>query len=306
MEETLKPITDHLDEFIRLMTTPIFSISNSKISLSSMIFSIVIIFISVKIAKYAGRILNRALTERNVDSGVRDSLEKFFRYTLIVIGILFSMDNLGISINSLAAVGAVLMVGIGFGLQNIAQNFISGLILLIERPIKVGDIVNVGNTSGRILDIRVRSTVIQTRDNATIIVPNSKFVSEEVTNESYLGEKIRYHIGVGVAYGSDIEKVKAALCNAAGSDDRVLKDPPPRALLVEFGDSAINFDLRFWSEDIWHIEQVSSDIRCTIGKLFKDELIDIPFPQRELSIKAETLEKWSAAVSKSTGNSTGK
>lgn len=290
MEESLKPITEHLDEFLKLMTTPIFTISNSKISLSSLVISLIIILISIKLAKYAGRLLSRTLTQRGVDSGVRDSLEKFFRYTLIVIGILFAMDNLGISINSLAAVGAVLMVGIGFGLQNIAQNFISGLILLIERPIKVGDIVNVGSTSGKILDIRVRSTIIQTRDNATIIVPNSKFVSEEVTNESYLGEKIRYHIGLGVAYGSDVEKVKNVLCKAALSDPRVLKDPPPRALLVEFADSSLNFDLRFWSEDIWHIEQVSSDIRCTIGQLFHQEQIQIPFPQRDLNIKTEALE----------------
>ncbi len=291
MEENFKPIVDHFEDFLKLMTTPIFTVSGSKVSLSSLVFSLVIVFLSVKLAKYAGRLLNRTLTERNVDSGVRDSLEKFFRYTLILIGILFAMDNLGVSINSLAAVGAVLMVGIGFGLQNIAQNFISGLILLIERPIKVGDIVKVGSTSGKILDIRVRSTVIQTRDNSTIIVPNSKFVSEEVMNESYLGEKIRYHIGVGVAYGSDIVKVQQTLCKAAASDDRVLKDPPPRALLVAFADSSINFDLLFWSEDIWQIELVSSDIRCTIAELFKNEAIDIPFPQRELKFKPETIER---------------
>lgn len=291
MEESLQPLVEYFKDFTSLMTTPIFTISGSKITLTNLFISIVIIFISAKVAKYTGRILNRTLADRNVDSGVRDSLEKFVRYSMVVIGILFSMDNLGVSINSLAAVGAVLMVGIGFGLQNIAQNFISGLILLIERPIKVGDIVKVGNTSGRVLDIRVRSTVIQTRDNVTIIVPNSKFVSEDVTNESYLGDKIRHHIPVGVAYGSDIEQVKKALCDAASKDDRVLKDPAPDALLTEFADSSINFDLRFWSHNIWEIEVVSSDIRCSIGKLFADHKIEIPFPQRDLNIKSETFDK---------------
>lgn len=295
MEESLKPITEHLKEFLALVTTPIFTVSGSKISLSSLFISVVIVFVAIKLAKYVGRILNRTLADRNVDSGVRDSLEKFVRYALIVIGILFAMDNLGVSINSLAAVGAVLMVGIGFGLQNIAQNFISGLILLIERPIKVGDIVKVGNTLGRVLDIRVRSTIIQTRDNVTIIVPNSKFVSEEVTNESYLGDKIRHHIAVGVAYGSDVDKVKALLCQAASEHDQVLKDPEPNVLVMDFGDSAIQFDLRFWSTNIWQIEVISSDIRCSISRMFRDEKIEIPFPQTDINFKPENLEKFKEA-----------
>lgn len=291
MEESLKPITDQIKDFIALVSTPIFTLSGSKISLMSLALSLLIILASIQVAKYVGKLLNSALKSRSVDSGVRDSLEKFVRYLIIVIGILFSMDNLGVSINSLAAVGAVLMVGIGFGLQNIAQNFISGLILLIERPIKVGDIVEVGDTSGRVLDIRVRSTIIQTRDNVTIIVPNSKFVSEDVTNETYLGEKIRNHIRVGVAYGSDIEVVKAALCQAAMEHDAILKTPAPDALLEDFGDSSLNFNLRFWCTDNWQIELVSSEVRCTIDKLFKEKNIEIPFPQRDVNFKIAQLEK---------------
>lgn len=299
MEESLKPITEHLKEFLALITTPIFTVSGSKVSLSSLIVSIIIIFVAIKLAKYIGRLLNSTLADRNVDSGVRDSLEKFVRYSVIIIGILFSMDNLGISINSLAAVGAVLMVGIGFGLQNIAQNFISGLILLIERPIKVGDIVKVGNTSGRILDIRVRSTVIQTRDNATIIVPNSKFVSEEVTNESYLGEQLRHRISVGVAYGSDVDKVKALLSKAAMEQGDVLHKPAPNVLLKDFGDSSIQFDLCYWTTNIWQIESISSDIRCNIGRLFHDEKIEIPYPQRDINFKTGSIEKLKAALNPS-------
>lgn len=272
--------------FLQALNTPILSISGSKISLSSIIASIIMLVVAIKVAKYIGRLVNHTLQNRSVDSGVRDSLEKFVRYTVIVIGVLFSMDNLGISINSLAALGAVLMVGIGFGLQNITQNFISGLILLIERPIKVGDIVKVGNASGRVLDIRVRSTVVQTRDNVTIIVPNSKFVSEEVTNDSYLGQKIRHHIRVGVAYGSDVKKVKDILCKAAVINDSTLNDPPPEAFFEDFGDSSLNFDLRFWSADIWHIERISSDLRCDIDRMFREAGIEIPFPQRDVHIKS--------------------
>ncbi|MCC6137309.1 MAG: mechanosensitive ion channel [Bdellovibrionaceae bacterium] len=291
MEESLKPLTEHLKEFLSLINTPLFSISGSKISFMSLGLSLLIIILAAKIAKYVGKILNRTLEIRSVDSGVRDSLEKFVRYLIIVVGILFSMDNLGVSINSLAAVGAILMVGIGFGLQNITQNFISGLILLIERPIKVGDIVKVGDTSGKVLDIRVRSTVIQTRDNVTIIVPNSKFVAEDVTNESYLGEKVRHHIRVSVSYGSDVKMVQDTLCSAAHSNENVLKTPAPIVLLEDFGDSTLNFDLRFWCNDIWHIERISSDIRCEIDKLFREKNIEIPFPQRDLNFKFSQIEK---------------
>jgi small-conductance mechanosensitive channel len=285
MNEQLEALFVHLKEVFSTLSTPLFTISNTKISVTSILISIAVIVFAFQIAKYTGRLLNSALKSRSVDSGVRDSLEKFVRYVIIILGVLFAMDNMGVSINSLAAIGAVLMVGIGFGLQNITQNFMAGLIILIERPIKVGDIVNVGNTSGRVLDIRVRSTVIETRDNVTIIIPNSKFVSEEVTNDSYSGQTIRHHIRVGVAYGSDVEKVKKLLCTAGANHEKTLKNPPPAALLEDFGDSSLNFDLRFWCSDIWHMEKISSDIRCDIDRLFRENNVEIPFPQRDIHIK---------------------
>lgn len=192
---------------------------------------------------------------------------------------------MGVSISSLAAVGAVLMVGIGFGLQNLTQNFISGIILLVERPIKVGDIIKVGTTSGKVVDIRVRSTVVQTRDDVTIIVPNSKFISEEVVNDSYSGKVIRQHLRVGVGYGSDVDKVQHLLCEAAMKHPKVLHEPKPKALFEDFGDSSLNFDLRFWSSEIWLIETVTSEIRKSILNEFRKENIEIPFPQRDVHIK---------------------
>lgn len=282
--EDFGSILRQFNEFLLVLGRPLFQISGNKISVLSVVSSVVVIYVTLKGAKILGKLSNRFLMNKAVDSGVRDSIEKFIRYLLTALGILFALDNLGISISSLAAFGAILMVGIGFGLQNITQNFISGIIILIERPVKVGDIIRVGSTSGRILDIRVRSTLIQTRDEVTIIVPNSKLISEEVINDSYSGQKIRQHIKIGVAYGSDVKLVKDLLQKAALSHDKVIREPAPAALFEDFGESALKFDLRFWCSDIWKLAQISSDIRTEIDALFREAKIAIPFPQRDIHI----------------------
>jgi small-conductance mechanosensitive channel len=285
MDHDFETIIEQVKSFWSLLQEPLLQLNNSKISISSILVSIVIVVLTFLFSKRAGKFISQILKNKGVDSGVRDSIEKFSSYLIIAVGILFSLDNLGVSINSLAAVGAVLMVGIGFGLQNIAQNFISGIIILIERPIKVGDIIKVGSASGRVIDIRVRSSIIQTRDEVTIILPNSKLISEEVISDSYSGQRIRQHVKVGVAYGSDVEKVKALLVQAALSQPKVLNDPAPSAIFENFGESSLDFDLRFWCTDIWFMEVTSSDIRCKIDNLFRENKIEIPFPQRDLHLK---------------------
>jgi len=285
VDSSWKLIAEQVEKVLTFLSEPMLRISEAKISVISILISLLVILASVRVAKMLGQLVNSALKKRGVDSGVRDSLEKFVRYGTIALGVLFSLDNLGVSFNSLAALGAVLMVGIGFGLQNITQNFISGIILLIERPVKVGDIVKVGSSTGRIVDIRVRSTLIQTRDDITIIVPNSRFVSEEVINDSYTGQKIRQHVRVGVAYGSDVPKVKSILLKVASAHPKVMADPKPIVVFEDFGDSSLDFDLRFWCADLWEMDNVNSDIRCEIDRLFREEKVEIPFPQRDLHFK---------------------
>lgn len=269
----------------QFLNSPILALKGTTISLSSIALAFVTIWISFRIANFLGRMLNGALEKKAVDSGVRDSLEKFLRYLVIVIGILFAADIMGFSLSSLAALSAILMVGIGFGLQNITQNFISGIILLIERPVKVGDIVKVGDVTGKIFDIRVRATVIQTRDDISIIVPNSKFIAEEVVNQSFLGQRIRKHVRVGVAYGSELKVVQATLLKVAADHPEILDDPEPTVIFENFGDSSLEFDLRFWSSSLWDIERICSDIRFAIDEAFRIQKIQIPFPQRDLYVK---------------------
>lgn len=276
----------HFQTIISFLKEPIFQIHGSKVSLFHIIISILVFSLSFKLARFIGRILDRYLVKKSVDSGVRDSIEKFVKYFVVMIASIFSLDNLGLPMSSLATFGAVLMVGIGFGLQNITSNFISGIIILIERPIKVGDIVKSGNFSGRVIDIRVRSTVIRTRDDISIIIPNSKLVSEEVINESYSGENIRQHIRLGVAYGSDLDLVISILTQCALSRPEVLIDPPPIVVLEDFGASSLDLDLRFWCSDIWKTERVAGEIRLEINRKFNENGVVIPFPQRDVNLKS--------------------
>jgi small-conductance mechanosensitive channel len=278
-------VNTYFQTIYQALETPVFQVHGSKILLLHILISFVVFSFSFKISSFLGRMANRYFDKKSVDTGVRDSIEKFVKYFVIMIAAIFSLDNLGISMSSLATFGAVLMVGIGFGLQNIASNFISGIIILIERPIKVGDIVKSGNFSGRVMDIRVRSTVIRTRDDVSIIIPNSKLVSEEVINESYSGENIRYHVRVGVAYDADVDVVIRNLKECAMEQSEVLRDPPPIVVLEEFGPSSLNFDLRFWCSNIWMMEMIAGEIRLSINKKFNAAGIVIPFPQQDVYLK---------------------
>ena len=194
-----------------------------KVSVISILTAILIFFLSSYLSKLTERFVHRSLRETHLDTGVRGSLATISRYIVLVIGIFVTLDTVGISLNSLAAIGAVLMVGIGFGLQNIAQNFISGLIILLERPIKVGDLVQVKDITGRIESIGSRATILRTRDDISVIVPNSQFIAEQVVNESFSGDQMRIHIAIGVAYGSDTKKVEQILTDIAKQHQELSK-----------------------------------------------------------------------------------
>jgi small-conductance mechanosensitive channel len=282
----MKELQTYWESIWSVISTPLFKVGDSTITISSVLIAFIILLFSLYLAKMAEKVVSRSLSKRKIDRGVRGSIERFSRYTVVLIGSLVSLDTMGVSISSLAAVGAVLMVGIGFGLQNLTQNFISGIILLMERPIKNGDIIKVGDQMGRVLDIRVRSTIVLTRDDVALIVPNSLLVSEVVTNESYTEERIRIHVKVGVAYGSDTEKVCKNLLEAANECEKVLKTPPPQVVFADFGDSALNFDLRIWIGDLWTSDLIRSEIRFSIDKKFKEAGIVIAFPQMDLHFKS--------------------
>lgn len=273
-----------------LFSTPIFQMGGNSISVFSIILACGLLWSSFVLGKAGERLIQKALADQDIDPGVKSSIERFSRYLIIIIGIWIALDSVGINLNSLAAFGAVLGVGIGFGLQNITQNFISGIIILLERPIKKGDMVEVKGVRGKVLDIQARSTLVLTRDDVVIIVPNSQFISEQVVNDSFSGEKIRLSLSVGVAYGSDVELVKQTLTDIAYRNAKVLNQPHPKVLFTGFGDSALDFELRVWVDDLWDRELVLSDLRFELDTAFREHKISIPFPQRDIHLVSSNIE----------------
>ena len=269
-----------------VLTVDLFEISGQKVTLFSIVMAGVIFYLSTLLSRWAERGVDRILIDKkDLDRGVKDSIRTFTRYTVLITGALVTLDTVGISMSSLAAVGAVLMVGIGFGLQNITQNFISGIIILLERPIKVGDLIRVKDISGKVTEIGARSTLVTTRDDVAIIVPNSQFISEQVVNESLSGDKIRVKLKVGVAYGTDPRKVEKILMEVAKETDHILSYPAPRVFFTNFGDSSLDFALSLWITDNWNFEGILSDMRFRVSEIFKEENIEIPFQQIDLKVK---------------------
>jgi small-conductance mechanosensitive channel len=192
----------------------------------------------------------------------------------------------GIDLNSFALLAGALGVGIGFGLQNIVNNFISGLILIFERPIQIGDAVQVEELSGRVTHIGIRSSTIKTWDGAEVIVPNGNLISNKLINWTLSDQRRRIEIKVGVAYGTDVSLVMETLLECAKQNEKIIEYPAPSVLFEDFGDSSLNFELRCWTSDFASWIEIRSDLRVAIDNAFKEKNIEIPFPQRDLHLKS--------------------
>ncbi len=228
---------------------------------------------------------NKILPQTRIAPGLADSIRTSVGYSGLVIAIASALSVLGINLTSLAIVAGALSVGIGFGLQNIFNNFVSGLILLIERPIQAGDWIIIDGVEGHVKKIRVRATEVQTLDRATVFVPNSDLIAHAVTNWTYSSRMGRLIVPIGVAYGSNTKLVRELLLSIAQEHPQVVKSPAPQALFLEFGDSALNFELRCVLRDMESRFQVTSDLCFEIDHRFREAEIEIPFPQRDLHLK---------------------
>ncbi len=236
----------------------------------------------------------RSLLQRRVfprlglTEGVSAAVGALIGYAILFVGVLVILPVMapGFNINTLVVVLGALSFGVGFGLRNVADNFFSGLILLIERPVKVTDRIEVAGTFGTVVEIRARSTTVRTNDNIDIIVPNSQFISNQVTNLSYHDKKVRFKIPVGVHYDSDVELVQKALLEAGAECGDVLKDPAPAVRLIGFGDSSVDFELRVWTDSLYDRPKLLfSNVNFLIWKKFKKYGIQIPYPQRDIYVK---------------------
>ncbi len=260
-------------------------IAGLSLSVGLIVLALFALYLAASISWFLRAFLEAEVFPRNqVDQGAGDAIKKLLHYFLILLGFLVSLSLVGIDAKSFFVFGGALGIGIGFGLQNIVNNFISGLILLFERPIKIGDMVVVENESGRVRKIGLRSTVIETFDRAELIVPNSQFISQKVTNWTFSNPLARIRISVGAAYGTDIPLVLGILKEVALANPLVLKSPQPLALFVRFGESSLDFELHVWIADVADRLSVTSELGQAIAGSFRDAGIEIPFPQREVHI----------------------
>src|SRR6266702_2398490 len=236
-------------------------------------------------------LFNRLLAQSGLDRSLQYAIAQVVSNIVLVVGIFFVLENAGIHLAALAVFAGAVGVGVGFGLQNIASNFISGLVILAERPITIGDRIEVAGIAGQVEHIRARSTVIRTNDNIMMIVPNTKFIDSPVTNWTYGDRRVRFRIPVGVAYGSDVNKVREVLLEVADENSHTLKEPAPSVFLEKFGDSSIDFKLVAWSREMSHRpRRFRSDLNYLIYKHLTAAGIEIPNPQRDLHIRSGTLK----------------
>ena len=234
------------------------------------------------------RLFYRQGNKKHVEIGQWNAIFKIIKYFIWIGAILICFDTVGIKITFLLASSAALLVGLGLGLQKIFQDIVSGFALLFEGIIKIDDIVELeNNIVGRVLDIGLRTSKIETRDDIIMIIPNSKFISDIVINWSHREKNTRFNVKVGVAYGSDVEKVTSVLLECATSHKKISVSPVPFVRFNDFGDSSLDFELFFWTTDSFRVENIKSDLRYKINEQFARNGIQIPFPQRDVYIKSK-------------------
>lgn len=250
-------------------------------------------FTAVVVAVLFGSYLVRKTTEQKLlvktglDPGARYAVARLLYYVLLAVGLVAALQTTGLELSSLTVAVGALSVGIGFGLQNIVNNFVSGLILLFERPIQVGDWVEVGGASGRVTQIGARSVTILTGDSISVLVPNADFLSNQVINWSHGNPEVQVRVPVGVAYGTDLDHATEVLLRVARRSELVLASPQPQVQVSSFGDSAVNLDLAVWIDiRVTVAGRVRSDLNRDIYAEFRESGVEIPFPQRDVHLKS--------------------
>ena len=247
------------------------------------------------------KLINSFFKRKNLDSGRQYAVTQFTKYIIYTSGILILLESLGFQLSLLWAGSAALLVGIGLGLQQTFNDFISGIILLVEGSVEIGDILEVESMIGRVTKIGLRTSTLETRDDIVVVLPNSKLVTESVINWNHNHTPTRFKINVGVSYNSDVDQVTKLILEAINNHPKILKTPKSEVQFANFGNSSLDFTLYFFSHDFFRIEVIKSDLRYSIFRIFKKNNIEIPFPQRDLWLRnPETLQEGKHFPSKKT------
>ncbi len=283
----------------RYLTQPLFRLGGLPITLVFLLKAASFLCVLVLFSHFTMQFLQkRVLTHTPLELGQQYAVAKVISYLLFVLGLIVGLQSLGLDLSSLVVVGGALGIGVGLGLQAIVSNFVAGLILLLEQPIKLGDRIEVGNTYGDVVRLRGRSTWIRTNDNLVIIVPNSEFINQRVTNWTANDRRVRIALPVGVSYGSNPQVVREVILAIAQSHPDVLADPGPEVIFLDFGDSSLDFELRVWTiQQVQTPARLKSDLYFALFDAFRERGIEIPFPQRDLHVRSISEPFSSALVS---------
>ncbi len=267
-----------------------FSIGTLHVSVGVIIAFAAVFYLTLLIAKILPKvILDEVVTGHKMQRGVQNSISKLIRYCIVFIGFLLAFMILGFDFTKLTIIMGALGVGIGFGLQGIVNNFVSGLILLFERPLREGDTIEINQQSVRIKKIGLRATIVETFEQADVIIPNADLISNPVTNWTLLNRQVRLSVPVGVAYGSDVPLVVETILACGKAHEMVSKSPVPEVLFLSFGESSLDFELRVWVPDADTRMGVKSDLYLQIERAFREAGIEIPFPQMDLHLRSSDL-----------------
>lgn len=258
---------------------------NFSISLLDVLMILFIIILTRIIIWSIKKALNTRVTHNKLDKGKAYAIKQIVTYLFWTISIVYMLDYVGVKITALLVGSTALFVGLGLGLQDTFKDFVAGFVILMERTVTVGDIVEVDGVIGRVLEVGLRTTFVQTRDDIYLIIPNQRLTNQQVINWSQSKRVTRFSVSVGVAYGSDTKKVKELLLEAVKEHTMVAKNPDPIVHFRDFGNSSLDFMVHFYSSNLFRIETVKSDIRFTIDQKFRENGITIPFPQRDLWIR---------------------
>jgi small-conductance mechanosensitive channel len=275
------------ESIFNVFTRQIFTLGGKPVSLLILVQFILLIVAVILLARLTRRVLReRLLGHTHLDPGLQDAIARMTSYAVVVIGGIIGLQTLGFELTSLTVLAGAFGVGLGFGLRNIIENFVSGLIILGERPIQLGHRIEVGDAAGRVVQIGARSTSVLTNDNIRIIIPNSELITGRVVNWSYAEHIVRLRIRVGVSYQSDVQLVEKLLLEVAAENTSVIKTPAPAVVFLEFGESSLNFELRVWTRELLdHPGRLISQLNFAIWGKFREHNIEIPYPQRDLYLK---------------------
>ena len=259
--------------------------SNLTVTVYDLLMAFVIVVITLIVLWALRRIFRKTLFKKAIDESKGFVVFQIVKYLIWIIAIFMILNTIGVKITLLLAGSTALLIGIGLGLQQVFKDLISGLFLLFEGNLKLGDVVELDGIIGIVKEIGFRTTKIESRDNIILIIPNSKFIEENVINWSIIEQRTRFYVGVGVAYGSDVEIVKRILEECASDHEEITDTPKPFVRFYDFGNSSLDFQLYFWTNNAFRVENIKSDLRFSINRKFKENGVRIPFPQRDVHIK---------------------